>query len=142
MPDFKCLGVILDSHLTFEMHVKKIVCAVTPQLTNFKFIQIQLSMEAAKGFLHSLIFSHFTYYIISWSTYKCTKNIRQTRASSRGDCAAQFRGTDFGFSAFSVRAVNNWNNFTINIRQCPSFKQWKLHLKARLKMSSRNIFFS
>lgn len=30
--DFKYLGVILDTHLTFKTHVKKIVCTVTPQL--------------------------------------------------------------------------------------------------------------
>ncbi len=32
VPDFKYLGVSLDSHLTFEKHVQKIVCAVSPQL--------------------------------------------------------------------------------------------------------------
>ncbi len=38
--------------------------------------------------------------------FSCTENIRQTRASSRGDCATNFRVTDFGRSAFSV---NHWN---------------------------------
>ncbi len=64
-----------------------------------------------------------------------TENIRQTRASSRGDCAAQFRVTDFGHSAFSVRAVINCNNLPINIRQCFTFEKYKLHLKRWLKMS-------
>lgn len=64
---FKYLGVILDTHLTFEKHIKKIVCVVTPQLRNFKFIRSQLSLEAARIYLHSLIFSNFSYCITSWS---------------------------------------------------------------------------
>ncbi len=39
VPEFKYLGVILDSYLTFERHVQKIVCAVTPQLRNFTFLK-------------------------------------------------------------------------------------------------------
>ncbi len=67
--------------------------------------------------------------------FSCTENIRQTRASSRGDCAANFRVTDFGRSAFSVRAVNHWNNLPINIRQCSTLAQFKGQLKIWLKMS-------
>ncbi len=69
VPDFKYLGIILDSHLTFEKHVRKIVCAVTPELRNFKFIWSQLSIEASRVFLNSLIlfFSNFSYCITSWS---------------------------------------------------------------------------
>ncbi len=67
--------------------------------------------------------------------FSCTKNIRQTRASSRDDCAVHFRATDFGRSAFSVRAVNNWNNLPITIRQCSTLAQFKIHLKIWLKMS-------
>ncbi len=67
--------------------------------------------------------------------FSCTENIRQTRASSRGDCAVNFRATDFGRSAFSVRAVNNWNNLPITIKQCSTLAQFKLHLKLWLKTS-------
>ncbi len=42
--------------------------------------------------------------------FSCTVNIRQARASSRGDCAVNVRVTGFGRSAFSVRTGNNWNN--------------------------------
>uniref|UniRef100_A0A673FP01 Chromobox protein homolog 6-like n=1 Tax=Sinocyclocheilus rhinocerous TaxID=307959 RepID=A0A673FP01_9TELE len=62
VPDFKYLGVILDSHLTLEMHVQKTVCAVTPQLRNFTFKRSQLSIEAAKGFF--AFFDLLSFYLL------------------------------------------------------------------------------
>jgi len=52
--------------------------------------------------------------------YSHTENIRQTRALTRDDCAVQFRVTDFDHSAFSVRALDNWNNLPNNM--CPIFE--------------------
>lgn len=42
-------------------------------------------------------------------------NIRKTQASSRGDCEVKYRGTNFGRSAFIVRAAISWNRLPINI---------------------------
>lgn len=65
--DFKYLGIILDSQLSFKKHTKKVANVVKFNLANFKHIRSYLSMKAAKLFLHAMIFSHFSYCLTSWS---------------------------------------------------------------------------
>lgn len=65
--DFKYLGIILDSQLSFKKHTKKVANIVKFNLANFKHIRSYLSMKAAKLFLHAMIFSHFSYCLTSWS---------------------------------------------------------------------------
>lgn len=59
----------------------------------------------------------------------CSDNIRRTRASTRGNCVVQYRSTEFGRSAFSIRAANFWNTIPSNIRQCSTLSSFKSQLK-------------
>ena len=61
------LGLILDYHLKFDKHVKKISKIVKLNLYTFRLIRECLTFEAAKIFLHSMILSHFNYCITAWS---------------------------------------------------------------------------
>ena len=65
--EFKYLGIILDSNLTFKKQIKKTVGSVKRNLRQFRFIRDQLSSEAAKLYLHSFILSHLAYCVTSWS---------------------------------------------------------------------------
>lgn len=64
--EFKYLGVLLDSNLTFKKHIKKMTKIIKYNLANFRQIRSSLSTEAAKVFLHALIFSHIAYCITCW----------------------------------------------------------------------------
>lgn len=63
----------------------------------------------------------------------CSENIRQTRASTRGNCVAQHRSTEFGRSAFSISTANFWNTIPSAIRQYSTFSSFKSQLKSWLK---------
>ena len=67
VPDFKYLGIILDSQLSFKKHAKKVANTVKFNLAIFKHIRPYLPMKAAELFLHAMIFSHFSYCLTSWS---------------------------------------------------------------------------
>jgi len=55
---FKYLGVILDSQLSFQKHAKNVANIIQFNLANMP--------EAAKLFMHSMVFSHITYCFTSW----------------------------------------------------------------------------
>ena len=63
----------------------------------------------------------------------CSDNIKQTRAAIRGNCIIHLRRTEFGRSAFSIRATNMWNSTPSSIRQSPTFTSFKHQLKLWLK---------
>lgn len=65
--EFKYLGVIYDSTLTFKYHVKKVANKVTFSFQNFKQVRPFLNTKAAKLFLYTMIFSHIEYCFINWS---------------------------------------------------------------------------
>ena len=65
--EFKYLGVILDSTLTFRKHIKKMCNTLRYHLANFRFIRNALSTVAAKAYLHAMILSPILYCISSWS---------------------------------------------------------------------------
>lgn len=65
--DFKYLGIILDSNLTFKKHVKKVANTIKFNLANFRHIRPYLTIEAANLFMHAMIFSHISYCFTSWS---------------------------------------------------------------------------
>lgn len=73
--EFKYLGVVLDSTLSFKNHVKSVVKTVNFNLLNFKQIRSSLSDSASLTFLHSMILSHIDYCITSWS-YTCDSILR------------------------------------------------------------------
>lgn len=70
--DFKYLGIILDSQLTFQKHAKKVAKIIQFNLANFRHIRPCLTIEAAKLFMHSMTFSHITYCFTSWSQASTT----------------------------------------------------------------------
>ncbi len=70
--DFKYLGVILDSILTFQKHAKMVSKIIPFNLANFRHIRPCLTIEAAKLFMHSMIFSHSKYCLTSWSQASTT----------------------------------------------------------------------
>ena len=56
--DFKYLGVILDSNLSFKKQVRKVIQITKFNLANFRFIQNCLTAEVAKLYLKSMILPH------------------------------------------------------------------------------------
>lgn len=64
---YKYLGLVIDSQLSFKAHIKNVCKRVRMNLVTFRSIRQDMSTEAAKMFLHSMIFTHFTYCITSWS---------------------------------------------------------------------------
>ena len=65
--DFKYLGIILDCNLTFKKQVKKVANTITFNLANFRHVRPYLTTEAAKRFIHAMIFSHISCCYTSWS---------------------------------------------------------------------------
>ena len=70
--EFKYLGVIYDSTLTFKSHVKKVANKVKFNLLNFKQVRPFLDTKAAKLFLYTMIFSHIEYCFTNWSLTSIT----------------------------------------------------------------------
>lgn len=64
---YKYLGLKIDSQLTFKAHIESISKKVKMNLATFRVIRNDMSTDAAKMFLNSMIFSHFNYCISSWS---------------------------------------------------------------------------
>ena len=60
--EFKYLGVLLDSNLNFEKHIKKMTKTIKYNMANFRQIRSSISTEAAKIFLHALCDVHATVY--------------------------------------------------------------------------------
>lgn len=61
------LGVVLDRTLSFKKHISKLIKTVKFSLSQFRYIRNQMSTDAAKLYMHAMIFSHFTYCITTWS---------------------------------------------------------------------------
>ncbi len=72
--DFKYLGIILDSNLTFKKHVKKVANTIRYNLANFRHIRPYLTTEAAKLFMDAMIFmdANISYCFTSWSQANVT----------------------------------------------------------------------
>ena len=59
--EFKFVGVILDSQLKFNRHVKKLCKTVKTILNCFRLIRQYIPLKAAQQFMHAMIFSHMSY---------------------------------------------------------------------------------
>lgn len=65
--EIKYLRVMIDSKLSFKAQVKKVCNRVKFNPSNFQFIRDHTSTEAAKMHMHSMVISHITYCLTSWS---------------------------------------------------------------------------
>lgn len=70
--EYKYLGVLIDSHLSFKSHITKICKNIKYNLSNFRHIRSHMSFPAAKMFMHSMILSHITYCLPVWSLASVT----------------------------------------------------------------------
>lgn len=189
---FKYLGVTVDSQLSFKKHIKQVCNTVKFNLRNFRYIRNQLPLDAAKLYMHSMIFSHNLHTasqvghklekqtlkvldkkpsshhhcniiqkhkLLTFENLVCLADVSlvyrvihnlaapplkefislrpdnrtTTRTTSRGHCAVQHRCTEFGRSAFSVRATNYWNSVPNKIRDISTFTGFKSKIKSWLK---------
>ncbi len=110
--DFKYLGIILDSNLTFKKHVKKVANTIRYNLANFRHIRPYLTTEAAKLFIDAMIFSNISYCFTSWSQanvttlkpietlYKQTLKILDQKPISYHHCNIIIKYNLFNFDSF------------------------------------------
>ena len=91
---FKYLGVILDPTLSFKNQVKKVVSTVKFNLQNFKHIRNSMSVNAARTFLHAMIFSHFEYCLTSWSL-TCASTLKPIEALYKRALKVSLKNTSF-----------------------------------------------
>ena len=59
--EFKYLGIIIDSKLTFKTQVKIVPNKLKFNLSNLRHIRNYLTTEASKLSFHAMIFSHINY---------------------------------------------------------------------------------
>ena len=70
--EYKYLGIMLDSNLTFKHHVKKVSNILKFTLANFRHLRNHMTTEAATMFMFSLIISHINYCLPTWATANST----------------------------------------------------------------------
>ncbi len=70
--EYKYLGVLIDSKLSFKSHVKRVCNRIKFNLNNFRYIHHQMSTQAAKMYTYSMIFSHIIYCLPIWSLASVT----------------------------------------------------------------------
>jgi len=63
---------LIDSKLSFSSHVKMVCNRIKYSLSNFRHIRHQMSTQAAKMYMHSMIFSHITYCLPVWAQASST----------------------------------------------------------------------
>ncbi len=56
--ELKYLGVIVDSKLKFDAHIKKMSKTIKTNLNCFRMIRPCISLKAAQVFMHAMILSH------------------------------------------------------------------------------------
>ena len=56
-----CLGVLLDSRLTFAPHIRRISCRCFYHLRQLRVVRKSLTVEAAKTMVHSFVVARYDY---------------------------------------------------------------------------------
>ena len=72
------LGVIIDSHLTYDSHIFYLVCSCLSKLVQINRVKNGLDREKLMLVISSLVFSKMFYCLTVWS------NTSSTKASIRG----------------------------------------------------------
>ncbi len=67
VPQYKYLEILTDSKLSIKAQVKKVCKQVKFNLYNFKFIRDHMSLDAAEMYMYSMVISHMTYCLTTWS---------------------------------------------------------------------------
>ena len=65
--EFKFLGIIIDSQLKFNKHIKKLTTTLRTNLNCFRMTRHHIPVKAALLFFHAMILSHLSYCITVWS---------------------------------------------------------------------------
>ncbi len=65
--EFKYLGVVFDTNLSFKEHAKKITNVVKYNLSNFYHIRPFLTSKTAKVYMHAVIYSHINCCFTTWT---------------------------------------------------------------------------
>ncbi len=55
---YKYIGILIDSKLTFKTQIKKLCKQVKFNLYNSRFTKDYMSLESAKMYMHSMVISH------------------------------------------------------------------------------------
>ena len=147
--EFKYLGVMYESTLTFKSHVKKVANKVKFNLRNFKQVRPFLDNKAAKLFLYTMILYYdliykVLYNLVSPPLHGFIRRLESggsTRASVKGDCVIPFRRTTFGQNVLSIIGGKLWNSLPLIIRECPTFNTFKTRLKQWLLENQRCTHF-
>lgn len=71
--EFKYLGVVLDSKLKFDAHIKKMTKTLKTNINCFRLIRPCISIQAAQVYMHAMILSHISYCAIVWG--QATKSV-------------------------------------------------------------------
>ena len=67
MEELNYLGVTFDPTLNFKKHIKRLRNTIKFNLANNRFIRNSLTVEASNTYLNTMILSHFSYCLTSWS---------------------------------------------------------------------------
>lgn len=70
--EYRYLGILIDSTLSFKPQVKRVCNRVKFNLSNFRFIRDHMSTEAAKMYMYSMVISQITYCLTTWSQASAT----------------------------------------------------------------------
>lgn len=119
----KYLGVLLDSRLSFKAQVKKVCNRVKFNISNFRFIRHYMSTEAANMYMHSMVLSHITY---------CLTTFSQANATTLKPLQSLYNQTLKILDKKSIRyhhcpilvkyKLLSWDNLTVYLNACLMYK--------------------
>ncbi len=121
--EYKYLGVLIDSKLSFKAQVKKVCNRVRFSLSNFRFICDYMSSDAALIYMHSMIISHITYCLTTWShasitTLKPLESLYKQSLKTLDKKSVQFHHC----SILKKYNLLSWDNLIKYVHICLLFK--------------------
>jgi len=72
VPEYKYLGIYLDSNLSFKKQVNNVSKVVRFHLFNFKYMRNNLTIDTAKLYFNAIIIPYLTYCLTSWAQASST----------------------------------------------------------------------